>query len=96
MPRAVYASNACRKRAFDRKKQLEKIEPVTTWAVAVEQPSRSQGSPLEQLSQAILEARVLTNVFMRLGHEADPKIGWRASEVGKQVNAALTKYFPFE
>lgn len=51
-------------------------------------------APLDdQIVRAILEARGLAGAFRRLGVEAQPKLSWRCSGVGKAIHAALYEFF---
>jgi hypothetical protein len=49
---------------------------------------------MERLAQAVIEARVLSRIFSQLGAEADPKLAWRATEVGSKIDSILDECFP--
>lgn len=93
-PRAIYATPACRKRAFDRKRYLSAIGAIDYSWFSVDMPDRKYASPLERLSQAVVEARVLCNVLDQLGTEADPRLAWRAFELSNTLRQKLVVLFP--
>lgn len=90
-PRAIYASAACRKAAFQRRQSFFGIPEREIIEIPQKVP---YASPLEKLAQAIVEARVLCNVFQQLGKDADPKLGWRSVQVAEVLRTALDSLFP--
>lgn len=90
-PRAIYASAACRKRAFDRKRSFDF---QSQGALQLEEPRQPYSSPLERLAKAIIEARVISQIFLQLETEADPKLAWRAARVGSAMEELLDTHFP--
>lgn len=90
-PRAIYASASCRKRSFDRKRSFN-FTPQPTPQIDETRPPYS--SPLERLAKAVIEARVISRIFLQLETETDPKLAWRAGRVGSAIDELLNTHFP--
>jgi hypothetical protein len=56
-------------------------------------PPCSNAPLYEQVVRPILEARGLHGAFRRLSVEAQPKLPWRCSRVGKAIHTALDEFF---
>lgn len=90
-PRAIYASASCRKRAYDRKQSFD-FQPQGD--LQPEESRQPYSSPLERLAKAIIEARVISQIFLQLETEADPKLAWRAGQMGSGMEELLNDLFP--
>lgn len=88
-PREIYATPACRKRAFDRKHYLAFADANSDSQFTVQMPERRYASPLERIAQSVLETQVLCNHLDELGREADPRLGWRVAKLAKEIRYAI-------
>lgn len=91
-PAPLYASAACRVRAYRRRQQAHELEPIPELQP---QAVRIAGANTDdQVARSVLEARSVGFALQRLGTMARPDLAWRCSKLGKAIVSAVADSFP--
>ena len=88
----LYASHACRQRAYAARLERRDLVPIDDAAVLEVVAVAAAPSP-GQIQQAIVEARAAAFALKRLGRTAPPAVSWRCQRAGAGIMAALVESF---
>lgn len=88
----MYASPACRTRAFRQRHATDELLPLPD--VIRDAPVSVAGRSTDlQVQQAVVETRTLAFTLLRLGIEARPELAWRCTRMGEAIQQALEDHF---
>lgn len=91
--RRKFCDDDCRRAAFAERNSIVLPEGVDQ-PDAVADAYLAPKEPVEQLAIAVLHARSLSRVFLRLSRTAPAPVAWRSANVGIDLSDSLDSNFP--